>query len=361
MAYNRKTKLQKKKLRDYASAEKSCKMLINLLTQLSYDNLESQKQLAIEFQKLAKLQKGKLNDYASAEKNYQKSIEILERLAQDNHEYYAQAITAINAAIDVAFLLKKDSKYLPNWLCYRYQWTKIQYNNGKELDQVKRTLLEIKPLVQQCLTDDHDNKSMKEVNDGIDELLSKITPSFVQGKLSTEDATYSVTDKVKTSKDATKDKHRKAIQLTGLATHQAYQLNDYASAETNYKSAIEIIKELPQERHKFQSYLAINYRHLAYTYNKQNKFEQAITAINAAIDVALRLKEKDSKYLPHWLSYRYYRAEIQYNNGKDLDKVKNTLLEIKPLVQQCIKDYPDNDYNKEVNDGIERILSTINA
>ncbi len=145
----------------------------------------------------------------------------------------------------------------------------------------------------------------------------------------------------------------------GKAENQAYQLNDYASAETNYKQAIEIIKELPKDKNRYQSYLALVYRHLAYAYDKQNKYEEAITAIKTAIEILCQLKEKDSKYMSHWLNFRYYLAEIQYNNGKDLDEVKRTLGEIKPLVQQCLMGDPDNKWIKEANSEIDNLLSKI--
>ena len=145
-----------------------------------------------------------------------------------------------------------------------------------------------------------------------------------------------------------------------MAENQAHQLNDYASAETNYKQAIEIIKELPKDKNKYQSYLASIYKHLAYAYDKQNKYEEAITAINTAIEILCQLKERDSKYMSHWLNFRYHLAEIKYNNGKDLDEVKNTLLEIKLPVQQCLMGDPDNKWIKEANAAIADLLSKIN-
>ena len=60
-----------------------------------------------------------------------------------------------------------------------------------------------------------------------------------------------------------------------------------------------------------------------------------------------------------WLGCRYAQAEILYHIGKDLDEVKNTLLEIKPLAQQCLKDNPDDEWTKTVNDDIADLLSKI--
>ncbi|MBQ3619145.1 MAG: hypothetical protein II939_13405 [Bacteroidales bacterium] len=71
------------------------------------------------------------------------------------------------------------------------------------------------------------------------------------------------------------------------------------------------------------------------------------------------MKETDSKYLIDWLNCRHSLADIKYNNGKDLDKVKNTLLEIQPIAQQCLKDNPDDEWTKALNDEISAHLSKI--
>ncbi|MBR4272390.1 MAG: hypothetical protein IKQ30_15745 [Bacteroidales bacterium] len=52
-------------------------------------------------------------------------------------------------------------------------------------------------------------------------------------------------------------------------------------------------------------------------------------------------------------------CEIKYNNGKDLDEEKNTLLEIQPIAQQCLKDNPNDEWTKTVNDAITDLLSKI--
>ena len=144
-----------------------------------------------------------------------------------------------------------------------------------------------------------------------------------------------------------------------LANLQDDHLGDYDSAKSNFEKAIEILELLPKDNPKYQNDLAGSYNGLAYTYDKLSNYDKAIDSINTAIDITSKLKETDSKCLIYWLNRRHSLAEIKYNNGKDLDEVKNTLLEIQPIAQQCLKDNPNDKWTKDLNDEISALLSKI--
>ncbi|MBO7438169.1 MAG: tetratricopeptide repeat protein, partial [Bacteroidales bacterium] len=150
-----------------------------------------------------------------------------------------------------------------------------------------------------------------------------------------------------------------ASMYCGLAFLQQDHLGDYNSAKSNIEKAIAIYEQLPKDNATYQNDLAGLYNQLAYIYDKLSNYDKAIIVINIAIDIASKLKEKDSKYMIWWLAYRHTLSEIKYNNGKDLDEVKNTLLEIQPLAQQCLKDNPDDEWTKQTNDDIADLLSKI--
>jgi hypothetical protein len=70
-------------------------------------------------------------------------------------------------------------------------------------------------------------------------------------------------------------------------------------------------------------------------------------------EIAADLKEKYSKYHIYWLEYKYTLAKIEFNNGKSIEEVKNTLLAIKSLAQQCLNDNPNDGWTKIVNHKID--------
>ncbi|MBP5502563.1 MAG: tetratricopeptide repeat protein [Bacteroidales bacterium] len=190
--------LQEDHLKDYDSAKSNYKKAIAIGEQLPKGNPEYQIILASAYYFLANLQEDHLGDYNSAKSNYEKAITILEKLPKDHLEYqnslagsynklaytydklkeYDKAIESINTANDIAFQLKEtDSKYLIDWINYRHSLAEIKFNNGKDLDEVKSILAEIKPLAQQCLKDNPNDKRTT-LNDDIDDLLSKVEKSI---------------------------------------------------------------------------------------------------------------------------------------------------------------------------------------
>ncbi len=150
-----------------------------------------------------------------------------------------------------------------------------------------------------------------------------------------------------------------AQEYDTLAQFQQIYLNDYPSAKDNYTNAIRILKKLPQDNPEYQHNLASLYNALAYCYAKLNNYDDAIKSVTAAIEIAAKLKEKDSKYLTRWLDYRHSMAEIKINNGKDLDEVKAELLEMKSIAQDCLKDNPNNEKAKKNITDIDSLLSKL--
>ena len=143
-----------------------------------------------------------------------------------------------------------------------------------------------------------------------------------------------------------------------LALFQQNQLNDYHSAFENYNKAITILKKYPKD-HDCQILLADSYNGLAYCYDKQSNYEEAIKSVTNAIEIAYKCKEKDSKDLIDWVNCRRTLCEIKFNNGKDLEEVKETLMEIKPLAQKCLADHPNSKDAKSVNKEIDELLAKI--
>ena len=151
-----------------------------------------------------------------------------------------------------------------------------------------------------------------------------------------------------------------ALAYSSLGSLQREQLHDYGSALTNYNKVIVICEKLPKYNSKYHQYvLARTYYGRAYCYDAFNNYDDAIKSVTTAIGIATILKEKDSKYLIDWLAFRHSWAEIKFNNGKDLEDVKNTLLEIKPLVQQCLNNNPYKNWTKKLNDEIDELLSKL--
>nr|MCR5453512.1 tetratricopeptide repeat protein [Bacteroidales bacterium] len=178
--------LQYKKINDYNSA------LINLKTTI--DIIESFPRWIIQlffwddFLLYAELQDNHLHNYDEAQKNYWKAInystknmyklsQIYNNLAlcYDKQKKYDDAIKSVTTAIEIATNLKeKDSKYLTRWLDYRHSMSEIKINNGKDLEEVKANLLEMKSIAQNNLNENPNNEEAKKNITDIDTLLSKL-------------------------------------------------------------------------------------------------------------------------------------------------------------------------------------------
>ena len=383
--FNNLANLQKKK-RNYSAAENNYIMSIRIGEKLPKGNPTYQYALARTYNNLAVMQFRMRHLLLSAEENFNNVVKIINSLPTDSSEYLYILARAYDNLSGIRFrkqqyiLAEMDSRQSLNIIgrlpkdilvsqiafvrTVANALAKLQINMLDDYKAAEETYKKATEILEQLSQDN--TESQKELanafrdlahlqnhylNDHTSAILNYYKAQQIENKLPTKEQ----------QSRSLSDRFGEATRYMGEGLHLANQLNDYSTAEISFVKVIEILKGLPQDRLRFQSFLATNYRHLAYTYDKQNKYEQAMTAINDAINVSLQLKEKDSKYLPHWLRYRYYRAEIQFNNKKDIDQVKSTLFEIKPLVQQCINDYPDNNYIKEVNDGIDKILSAINA
>lgn len=194
-SYHNLANLLKDQLFDYYSAKEYYTKAIDIRKNNPKDNPKYQYLLAISYFDLANLFFYNLQDYQSAQLNYTQAIDITENHQNDNtelrHEFasaynklaycydklnnYDDAIKSITAAIEiVANLKEKDSKYLIEWLNYRHSMAEIKINNGKDLDEVKTELLEMKSIVQNYLNDNPNNEKAKKNITDIDSLLSKL-------------------------------------------------------------------------------------------------------------------------------------------------------------------------------------------
>ena len=163
-------------------------------------------------------------------------------------------------------------------------------------------------------------------------------------------------NRLSSDKDNPEYQNALARVYNNLADLQEEHLEEIDSAILNYEKAIAINKQLPIDNLEAQAKLIYEYGHLGKLYDKQKKYDDALTTINYAIEISSHIKEQESEYMTLWLGCRYAQAEIKYHIGKDLDEVKNTLLEIRLLVQQQL---PDEELAKKLTDDITDLLSII--
>ena len=96
-----------------------------------------------------------------------------------------------------------------------------------------------------------------------------------------------------------------ASVYNNLASLQKNVLNDYISAEINYGWAILIRKDLPKKNHKYQDSLATVYCNLANLQkNISNDYRSAETNYNRAIEIGEQLPKANSEY-QYWLANAY--------------------------------------------------------
>ena len=194
-AYYNLANLQADHLTDYESAENNYNKAIEIGKELPKDNHHYQYQLSKTIGNLAILQKNHLNDYKSAETNYKKEIEIKEQLPKDpiyqnslalaynnlallqknilkNLEsaeaYFKKAIEAVEPLLEVNRKL-----FLIKWVEYKYMLADLYFDTEK-VEPAKSILEEIKPLAEECLAKNPNDKKTKDVNNWINELWEKI-------------------------------------------------------------------------------------------------------------------------------------------------------------------------------------------
>ncbi|MBR6178518.1 MAG: tetratricopeptide repeat protein [Bacteroidales bacterium] len=332
--YNKLANLQANRLHCYASAKENYEKAINIGVKLPKNNSEYQDVLAWLYNNLAMIQSDHLQDMHTAKENYETAIAIRKQLQKDNPESkYKNSLARV----------------YDTYACFQENHL-LNYYSAKENYQKAIDIRE--PLKD---NPEYQNNLVKAYNN-----LANLQQNHLN-EYDFAEVNYKKAIKVGDNlpKDNPEYQNNRANSYINLANLQISHLKDYASAETNYKTAIEIGEKLPKVNPIFQNTLAGAYNGLANTYDKLKDYDKAIESINTAIDIAFQLKEQDSKYLIYWTNYRYSLAEIKFNNGKDLDEVKNILAEIKPLAQQCLKDNPDDEWTKTVNDDIDDLLSKV--
>ncbi len=332
-AYNNLANLQKDHLGDYDSAKANYEKAIAISEQLPKDNPEYQNGLAWAYNNLGALQMNILNDYTASETNWEKAIKISEKLPKDNPKYQYVLAMAYNNPGVVQINILND-----------YAASETNYKKAIEISE---QLPKDNPIYQYVLAQAYNNLGVLQMN-----ILNDYTASETNYK-------KAIAIQEQLPKGNPIYQYALALAYHNLANLQQNNLGDYNSAKGNNEKAIKIIKQLPKDNPEYQNVLARSYNNLAYTYDKLKDYDKAIESINTAIDIASKLKETDSKYLILWLACRHSLSEIKYKNGRDLDDVKNTLLEIKPIAQQCLKDNPDDEDTKTVNDDIADLLSKI--
>ncbi|MBO7566686.1 MAG: tetratricopeptide repeat protein [Bacteroidales bacterium] len=378
-AYNNLADLQDDHLGDFVSAKSNYEKAIEICDLLPKDNPKYQNDLASAYNNLANLQQDHLGEYELSKSNYEKAIEILEQLPKDNATYQNDLARACNnlavlqeirlgdydsakanyeKAIAIGEQLPKDDPlYQDNFALWCSNLADLQkvhlgdYDSAKENYEkaiaIQEQLPKDKPEYQNGLASAYNNLAYLQQNHLGEYELSK----------SNYEKAIEIGEQL--PKDNPEYQNGLANTYNNLAILQNDHLGDYDSAKANYEKAIAIRKQLPKDNPKYQKVLAGSYNELAYTYDKLKEYDKAIESINTAIYIAFQLKETESKYLIYWIGFRHSLAEIKFNNGKDLDEVKNILAEIKPLAQQCLKDNPDDELTKTVNNDIADLLSKI--
>ena len=195
MAYYNLANLQINILNVYESAVSNYKKSIKIGKKLPKDNPKYQNDLANAYLNLAVLQEVHFKEYNSAETNYKKEIEIKELLPKDpvyqdslalaysnfaffqkdnlkNREsaeaYFKKAIETEEPLLEVNRKL-----FLIKWVEYKYNLAKLYFDTEK-VEPAKSILEEIKPLAEECLAKNPDDKKTKDVNGWINDLWEKI-------------------------------------------------------------------------------------------------------------------------------------------------------------------------------------------
>ena len=194
-AYYNLANLQADHLTDYESAENNYNKAIEIGKELPKDNHHYQYQLSKTIGNLAILQKNHLNDYKSAETNYKKEIEIKEQLPKDPIYQNSLALAYNNLALLQKNILKNLESaeayfkkaieteepllevnrklFLIKWVEYKYMLADLYFDTEK-VEPAKSILEEIKPLAEECLAKNPNDKKTKDVNNWINELWEKI-------------------------------------------------------------------------------------------------------------------------------------------------------------------------------------------
>lgn len=195
IAYYNLADLQISILNDYKSAESNYKKSIEIGKELPKENLKYQNDLANAYYNLANLQSVYLNDYKSVETNYKNAIEIQEQLHENPVYQNSLALTYNNLALFYKSKLKDNEAaetyfkkaigtektllevnrklYLINWVGYKYRLADLYFDIEKE-GLAKSILEEIKPIAEECLAENPNDKDTKKVNDWINDLWEKI-------------------------------------------------------------------------------------------------------------------------------------------------------------------------------------------
>ncbi len=327
--YNSLAILQENHLGEYELAESNYKKAIEICEKLPKENTEYQFVLAGAYSNIADLQKDYLAEYESAESNYKKAIEIFEQLPKENPKYQNDLATAYNnlAALQMCYLKEYElaESNFKKAIEIREKLPKetIQYQNNLAGAYSNLANFQQYLLGDYSLSESYYKKAIE-----IGEQLPKVNPEYQN------------------------DLARAYICFANL---QKNHLEDYASSESNYKKAIEIHEQLPDENPEYQNDLATAYNQLAYCYDAQKKYKEAVSTVEKAIDIAKALSEKESKYLIDWISYRHSLAEIVFNNN-GVERAKEILTEIKPIAEKCFAEHPNDRWTQTVNNSINELL-----
>ncbi len=109
-----------------------------------------------------------------------------------------------------------------------------------------------------------------------------------------------------------------ASAYNNLATMQCDNLNDYASAEENYKNAISIRERLPENNPEYQNDLASAYNNLAVMQRMNlNDYVSAEENYKKAISIMERLPEDNPEYQNNLASAYNNLANMQCDNLND--------------------------------------------
>jgi len=194
--YNNLAFLQENLFQDFDLAKENYQKAIEIGEQFPLENPKYQDYLARAYHNLAFLQENHFQNYESTKKNYQKAIVFREQLPKDNPEYQdSLALTYNKFALFQKNNLKNcesaeayfkkaieteeplvevnRKKFLINWVEYKYRLADLYFDTEK-VKPAKFILEEIKPLAEECLAENPNDKDTKDVNDWINDLWEKI-------------------------------------------------------------------------------------------------------------------------------------------------------------------------------------------
>lgn len=136
-----------------------------------------------------------------------------------------------------------------------------------------------------------------------------------------------------------------AVVYMNLAILQENHLNDYTSAETNYKKSIKISIKLPKSNFEYQHQLSLAYNNLAVLQKSHlNDYESSETNNKKAIEIGKILPKDNPKYQYHLAVVYYNLAILQDDHLNEHKPSETNYKKAIEIGKELPKDNPEYQY-----------------